>query len=277
MGFNKNGRLAVLSVILLCLMAVPFIAAQSFSIIQENSSGAYLGITMEDVTSANVSKYKLDNEKGVIVSYVRKGSPAEEAKLKVDDVILGFGGQPVWSSYQLSRMVKETPAGRKVGLVISRDGKELNLSAVLASDDKSIAENQARPPQMEPFRSGPFNFRFGAPNAPNRREDGASEPKPRLGITLQPLTEQLAEFFGVPEKKGVLIASVISGSVSDGKLKSGDVIIGADNKIFNNPEDVIQFVQSASGKITLKIVRDRKIDSVVIDLPSEETQKGYKL
>ena len=47
---------------------------------------------MKDVTADDVSKYKLSSERGVIVSSVIKGSPAETANLKEEDVILEFGG-----------------------------------------------------------------------------------------------------------------------------------------------------------------------------------------
>ena len=87
------------------------------------SSGAYLGIQMADVTASNMSQYKLSSERGVIVRSVVKGSPAEAANLQNGDVILEFAGYPVWSSLQLSRLVQETPVGRKVELIVSRDGK----------------------------------------------------------------------------------------------------------------------------------------------------------
>jgi serine protease Do len=232
---------------------------------------------MEEVTAANMSHYKLNSERGVIVGSVRKGSPAENATLQKDDVILEFGGYPIWSSYHLYRLVRETPTGRKVDLVVSRDGKRINLRAALESRNRNNAEDQRGQFRMEPFRSGPYSFQYGMPQDPDERESGLSERKPRLGVTLQSLTDQLAEFFGVPGRKGVLIASVSKASASDGKLKSGDVVIGADDKEINAPEDLTQFVRNASGKITLKIIRDKKPSTIAIDLPSDENQKGYKL
>ena len=86
---------------------------------------------MEDVTAANMSQYKLNSVRGVIVGSVLPGSPAEKASLKENDVIVEFGGHPVWSSFELSRLVQETPVGRKVDLGISRDGNRMNLSATL--------------------------------------------------------------------------------------------------------------------------------------------------
>ncbi len=119
-------------------------------------------------------------------------------------------------------------------------------------------------------------FQFRIPNQP---DDNSSTPRrPRLGVTLQPLTDQLGEFLGVPGKKGALVASVAEGSPSAGKLKSGDVIIGADGKSINNPEDLTQIVLNKSeGTITLKVIRDKKEITVAINLPAAENQKGFRL
>jgi S1-C subfamily serine protease len=89
----------------------------------------------------------------------------------------------------------------------------------------------------------------------------------------------LAEYFGVAGKKGVLVSSVASNSPSSGKLNSGDVIISADGKQIEDPEDLIQFVQNKSERdINLKVVRNKKEISVVINLPENQKEnKGFKL
>jgi serine protease Do len=278
MGFLKIKRIAALSIILGSLIAVPLALAQSFSIFQDNSNGAYLGITMENVTADNMSKYKLNSEKGVIVSSVKRGSPAEEAMLKENDVILEFGGYHVWSSSQLYRLVQETPIGRKVDLVISRDGKRLNLSAKLERLDQRPNADRQGMLRINPFRANPYEFRMESPNAPEDRDLVLTERKPRLGVTLQPLTGQLAEFLGVPDKKGVLIASVEKESPSENKLRSGDVVIEVNNKPMDTPEEFSRYIRSVTvGQVTLKIIRDKKPATVVIDLPSDDNRKGYKL
>jgi len=261
---------------------LPFADAQTriFSnLLQNDSSGAYLGIQMDDVDAGNMSKYKLDSERGVIVRSVVKGSPANTAGIKDGDVILEYGGIQVWSSLQMSRLVRETPVGRKVDLVVNRDGKRINLSAKLEKRPLGRAE---KPIPVDPNGSGGPGWRsyqFRLPDGfgfrPERRD--SPEPKPRLGVTVQPLTDQLAEFLGVPGKKGVLVAEVMEGSPSAGKLKSGDVIFSMDGKSVDNPEDLTRYIRNRSeGSITLKVIRDKKEVTVVVSLPEKEG-KGYKL
>jgi serine protease Do len=273
-----------LSVFLAGSLAAPLGQAQArliTSVMDLNSDGGYLGIEMKEVTADNMSKYKLKSEQGVIVSSVVKGSPAESAKLQEDDVILEFAKNQVWSTQQFSRLVRETPAGRSVELGVSRDGKRMNLAVQIGkretegsrrSGNQMDSRSWVLPAPMDRF------FGEGLPENPGGMAIPRMEGKPRLGVTLQPLTDQLGEYFGVPGKKGALVSSVASGSPSAGKLKSGDVITEADGNPVNDPEDLARVIRNkADGAINLKVIRDKKEITIAVDLPSEENQKGYKL
>jgi len=125
-------------------------------VFQLNGSGAFLGIQMTDVTSANMSKYKLNAERGVIVTSVMEGSPAEAANLHENDVIQEFGGFQVWSAAQLSRLVEETPPGRKVEIVVSREGRRMNLMAQLDKPEERRSFDRFVFPRDFFGQDGPF-------------------------------------------------------------------------------------------------------------------------
>jgi serine protease Do len=280
MSYLVRSRIAIVVIILACSMALPSSQAQTraFSnVLPLGLDGAYLGIQMKDVKADDVSKYKLSSEKGAIVSSVTKGSPAETANLKEEDVILEFGGFTVWSSSQLSRLVQETPAGRKVDMVVSRDGKRINLNATLKNRDGMNTERRIEIFPNDRFGPGQRSFQF---RLPDMLENPATDPSPqkaRLGVTVQPLADQLGAFLGVPGNKGVLVASVIDASPSAGKLKSGDVIISVDGKSVENPDELTSLIRAKSeGAVNLKVIRDKKEIPVVVNLPAPD-EKGYKL
>ena len=280
MSYSVRSGMVVIVIFLACSMALPISQAQTRAFSNTlllGLDGAYLGIQMKDVAAGDVSKYKLRSERGVIVSSVTKGSPAETANLKEEDVILEFGGIAVWSSSQFSRLVQETPAGRKVDMVVSRDGKRMNLSATLENRDRGNAEGRMEMVPNERFGPGPRSFQFRLPDMPERPAADPSPQKARLGVTVQPLTDQLGDFFGVPGKKGVLVASVMDGSPSTGKLKSGDVILSVDGESIENPDELTRLIRAKSeGAVNLKVIRDKKEIPVVVNLPAAE-EKGYKL
>ena len=277
--FAKTGA-ALLLALLIGAAASPKSYAQNgrvSSSIQLNSNGAYLGIQMDDVTSANMAKFKLTSEKGVIVRSVMSGTPAEKAGLHEDDVILEYAGTQVWSTTQFSRLVQETPPGRKVDLAVFREGKRINLSAEIGTQSEA---------QLGRAQDGLQNLFRMYPDGRQNRGDTMVFPapaaKPRLGVTLQPLSDQLAEHMGVPGKKGALVSSVLDGTPSAGKIHAGDVIISADGKAIVNPEDLTKIVRDkAEGKITLKVIRDKKEITVEVMIPalpsSGKEERGLKL
>ena len=271
-------------------------AAQEVYSIEKNVQigldGAYLGIEMEDVTADNMASYKLAGERGVIVRSVMKGSPAEAAGLQEKDVILEFAGTSVQSVQQMRRLVRETPVGRKVDLVVSRGGMKINLTAKIGKRETGRGGAENEPDIMMFGAPGGRTFHFRTPEGgnwpempgmpgmgPSWKEESS---KPRLGVTLQPLTDQLAEFLGVPGRKGVLVSSVVEGSPAVGKLKAGDVIVRADNQPIEDLADLTRIVRGKpeGGKLELKAVRDKKEIVITVDLAgtgAKPQNRGFKL
>jgi serine protease Do len=252
-------------------------------VLRIGGSGAYLGVRMEDVTAGNMAKYKLTREIGVIVRSVEKGSPAEAATLQENDVILEYCGIPVISAIQLGRLVEETPVGRQVDLVISREGKRLNLTAKLGERGRSNIEVLPRGQLGEGFDfvvPGGRGLLFRGPGGSRSFSfDFPFETRPRLGVTLEPLTGQMAEFLGVPGKEGALVTSVTKGSPADTKLRAGDVIISADGKSIRNPEDLTGIIRGKEKGATteLRLIRDKKEITVSVQLDDGSSGRGYKV
>jgi serine protease Do len=273
---------AVTLVFFACCAVSPLSHAQSGSlpnILQVNTPGSYLGVQMEDVTAANMSKFKITSERGVIVQSVVKGSPAEEAGLHDEDVILEYGGFQVWSAQHFSRLVEETPPGRKVDLAVSRDGKRITMTAKIATRSGRTMVGRAEMPPGNRTDRDLLDRLFVLPR-PDQRDNAPGEPagKPRLGVTLLPLSEQHAESLGVPGKKGVLVSSVSEGSPSAGKLHAGDVIISADGKETREPEQLTRIVREKSeGILALKVVRDKKQISIDVNMPALPGGEGRGL
>jgi serine protease Do len=298
-GRWKAAPAAIFLVVLAVASMAQAQVQKELRIITPEAAGSYLGIEMEDVTADNVANYKLSGERGVIVRSVEKGSPAEAATLQAKDVILEYAATPVFSSAQFARLVRETPVGRKVDLVISREGKKLNLSAKVGQREGD-ADRIGRSIRIVPDENEDQGFGFGGPDgrgfrfqipggpgngfAMPRRGFGVSTPgKPRLGIELQPLTAQMAEFLGISGKKGVLVSTVMDNVPAAGKLKAGDVIVRADDRAIENPEDLTQLLanKDSKAKVELKIVRNKQEQTIVVELAQPEGPakkgRGYRL
>src|SRR5262245_30956920 len=74
--------------------------------------GGFLGVQWGEVNHATVERLKLKQERGALIEGVTAGSSAAEAGLRKDDVVVKWNGEPVESARELSRRIRETPAGR---------------------------------------------------------------------------------------------------------------------------------------------------------------------
>jgi membrane-associated protease RseP (regulator of RpoE activity) len=100
-------------------------------VIRSLGSGARLGVELQEVDKEQVDRLKLSEERGALVKRVEADSPAAQAGVQKEDVILEFQGDRVQSASQLARMVRETPPGRTVSIVVNRGGASQRLSATL--------------------------------------------------------------------------------------------------------------------------------------------------
>jgi membrane-associated protease RseP (regulator of RpoE activity) len=97
-------------------------------VLQVLVGGSRIGVTLADVQPADVTRHKLSGQRGAIVTDVSVGMPAEKAGIKNGDVIVEFDSEAVRSVSQLTRMIRETPAGRAVKVAVVRDGKRMDFT-----------------------------------------------------------------------------------------------------------------------------------------------------
>lgn len=135
--------------------------------IELGGGGGFLGVAIEDVDKDDLVSLKLPEERGVVVKSVDADSAASKAGLKEGDVILRYQGETVWSAAQFRRLIRETPAGRKVSLDVTNAGAARAVSATLA-DGPSFRWTGAMPALADLEDGlGPLeDFTFEAPEPP---------------------------------------------------------------------------------------------------------------
>lgn len=217
----------------------------------------WLGVRLNDITAEKARELKLPGEYGVLVGDVEEDSPAAKAGLAEKDVILEFAGERVRSAAQLKRLVRETPPGRSVTLVVSRAGQTRTLNVKL----------EARP---EGFRVPHFEMpRIEIPEIPDLNVHILTGGG-RLGISADELTPQLANYFGVKQGKGVLVREVVAGTPAEkAGLKAGDCIVRIGDTDVDSISDVHRALSRVSGEkrdVTLTIVRDRREQTLTVTL-----------
>ena len=104
-------------------------------------SRAYLGVTLDRVfTQKAAHRLGMVRAVGAHVSAVTKGSPADLAGVRADDVILEVEGVPIEDDDHLVSLVSMTPTDRTVTLVVFREGARIELSMPVASREQFEAQ-----------------------------------------------------------------------------------------------------------------------------------------
>jgi serine protease Do len=238
------------------------------ALIQDGSyQHTYLGITGGTLTPTLAEAMKLDStQRGVLVSQVNSGTPADKAGLQgsdgettIDgqqvpiggDVIIAIENQPVSKMDDIiSYLANSTTVGQKVTLSILRTGKQQDIQVTLeARPDRQTAE------------------------APNPSPTGAST-RAWLGITGGTLTPEVAQAMNLDnDQTGALVVTVQPGSPADSAGTKGsdreatiggqsvpiggDVIIAIDGKQIGSMEDLGSTLQSYNpgDRITVTVLR----------------------
>jgi len=223
----------------------------------------------EDISKENLTRYSLNQVRGVGITRIVKDSPAEKAGLRKDDVILRIDGENVTSVRRLNRLVAEISPDQTVKVSISRGGSEQEIVATMGRRNSSdrlrglLGErgfegnlgNFGNFGDWEwdknfPNSEGPWVFAFGSSR--------------RIGVSTTTLTKQLADFFGVTGGKGALVTSVSEdGPAAKAGVKAGDVITAIDGEAITSTGDIPRVLsQKKDGDVTLTIIRNKSQQSI---------------
>lgn len=202
---------------------------------------SWIGVSVQDLDSDLRRYLAIDERYGVLVNEVAEDSPADKGGLRKEDVIVRFDGKRVRNSNDLRRAVQKTEPGEKVRVEFVRNGKRRKARLrIEARPERYAKRSQPRKPDR------PFSW----------RRDGPA--RPWLGIQMQELNAELAEYFDVSEDGGALILKVEEDSpAEEAGLRAGDVIVAVDDADIGAPDDVREQLKDSKpgDEIEIKVVR----------------------
>jgi serine protease Do len=209
--------------------------------------GSFLGVFLADLDEPHAKKLKSPESRGAVVGKVVKDSPAEKAGVLENDIIVAFDNQPVTNAVSVYSFLAESLPGSSVLLRLVRNGSEQDLTVI-------VTERQ----------SG-----NGASEYTTQNQYSTVRRTPILGINGTTLTEQLAQFFGIPNQTGLLVTEVVARSTAARNgLQAGDCILAINEQGVSSLASTVQIYSEFSLKGTMnskpvkelifKVIRDQK-------------------
>ena len=256
------------------MMAVRPAAAQAQPrVVMQWSAGGAIGVNIRDVTAEDAAKAKMVQPAGVYIESVREGSPAGRAGLQAGDIVIDFDGERVRSATHFARLVQESVPSRQVAAIVVRGTSKQTLNVIPeASGAANFISGDVRRQLQDLQRQLPRDF--GLNIDPNRLRRAFPVTGGTLGVSVSPLSDQLASYFGV--KQGVLVNDVTANSpAAAAGVRAGDVITAINGQTVSNSGDVTRALRENRGEaVDITVTRDRKSLSLKATVSQQNVPGG---
>ncbi len=202
-------------------------------------SRGYLGLLGQNLTESLAQRLGLRDVRGALVSDVLDGSPAKKYDIKPRDVVLEWNGDEIKDNRTLQEKIYNSPAGKRVDLLIIRDGRQIHLPVILGElEAHSLATERVAM---------------------------------QCGITLEPISQPIAERFGMEKAIGLLVLKVVPGCPAfEGGLRFGDVVQKIEGVQVNTVSDFYrEYSKARPGRnILVQVIRNGRPFYVTIQQES---------
>ena len=178
----------------------------------------WLGVYFEPLTEETIKTLNLKNiDKGVYVTQVIEGSPADKAGIKTGDVLIELNGKKLVKSNDLMQAIGNSSPGTKVTFKFSRDGKISEKEVTLGdrTELKSAAVKDA-------------------------------ELLENYGMSLSDLDNELKKQYKIPSDfNGAVVSKVVQrGLANQAGIQEGDLIYKINNRLIKSVKEVKDSLQN---------------------------------
>jgi len=247
-------------------------------VISAKGSLAYAWLGATGVTSYSpiaTSTQKRTTDTGVRVTGIFPDSPADQAGMRTNDILLAINDRSVTTTEQLGSLLKQLPAGSEVAIKVKRGSEYRTLKAKLtpapapeSGQRLAILADQLRDLEDKLVSLGPQDpaRKDLEPKVAAMRTvmDSVLSPAPpdvrlrvRYGLEVAPLTVQLMRFFGVP--RGLLVTSVSeSGRATRTGLRAGDCIMSLGERVVIDASTLLQALDQTPQTPVIVVSRQRQ-------------------
>jgi len=213
----------------------------------------YLGVRISPVDDVLAESLGVAENRGEFVQGVEPGGAAAKAGIQAGDVIVRIDGKEVTPEQTLSFIVANIEPGKRIPIELVRRGERQTVNVTVGtrpSEEELAAQGFGQQDEEE---------EDGLNQAPQRQGAGLIEDS--LGVSVVPMTGQIARQLGLPTNTGGLVISVVDPTSDAGQrgLRRRDVILSANQQEVNTVEELETilegFEEAGRGSILLEVQR----------------------
>jgi serine protease Do len=206
-----------------------------------------LGISIDDVNAADAEVYRLPAITGAEITSVTPGTPADNAGLRLGDVIVAIEGEPIHTVTELQARVARFQPGDHIRVGYIRDGSSGEASVQL----------------------GEFEATELAPTAPRPERD-----RNPLGFNVAPLPAQLSARLGIRGENVPVVSRIDPlGAAARSGLREGHVVRKFNGRDIRNIRELERAATGIrSGDVVSLIVVDARASEPVNTIVNYRTQ-----
>jgi serine protease Do len=186
----------------------------------------WLGVAIQDLNNELAEYYGFKNGKGVLVTEVFSGDPADQAGIEPRDIIVEVNGKTVETTRDLTSLIAGLDVGETANIKIFRDRKTMTLQVKIAKREED---------------------KISARRFKERTED-------ELGIRVETITPEIANRFNLSETEGVIVSGVKPDSKgAEAGLMVRDIIKEVNHTDIKSVEDYREAVAKVSEGETIQM------------------------
>lgn len=190
----------------------------------------WLGVGIQDINDEMAEYYGVKDNKGVLVSQVFPGDPADKAGIKAKDIIIAVNDKKIETSRELTRMIAGFHIGEEAKITVLRDAKEKTFNVKIAKRQEGQVTS------------------LGIPH----------EKQEAFGIRVSSLTPEIAHRLNLRETEGVVVTGVQANSQGEEKgIQTRDIIKEINHQPINTVDEYNDAIQKVKKGVTVTMLIKR--------------------
>ena len=202
----------------------------------------YLGVRIQALNEDLADSLGIPHNRGEFIQAVEPGQAAAAAGLRAGDVVVRVDGKDVTRDQTLSFIVANVQPGKRIPIELVRNGRRMTVTATVGR--RPSEEELARQTfDADPQDQGADDFN----RPPQRQGQGLSEQA--LGLSVLPLSAQIARQLGMPEGTQGLVVNAVDPSSDAGSkgLQRGDIVLSANYARVTSAAQLEEAVRAAKA------------------------------